>query len=252
MYNSLKENISTLKKMFKNSADFTVREMNLKGQCSIKSAIITIEGMCGKDTLALSVINPLLDYYFDCQSPDKVFDLIKNTVLTSSEIVEFTTIDEAISFSTSGFALLVVDGCSRMLAIGAQGFSFRSVSEPESEVVQRGCREGFTEPLRINMTLIRRRIKSPDLVFETITSGYSSNTQMMICYLQNSVSKQILKAIRERLENCNLKMILASGYLSSYLEDNNSKSLFSGVGISERPDTVCGKLSEGRVAEHRR
>lgn len=78
--------------------------------------------MCGKDTLALSVINPLLDYYFDCQSPDKVFDLIKNTVLTSSEIVEFTTIDEAISFSTSGFALLVVDGCSRMLAIGAQGF----------------------------------------------------------------------------------------------------------------------------------
>lgn len=248
MYNSLKENILTLKKMFKNSADFTVREMNLKGQCSIKSAIITIEGMCGKDTLALSVINPLLDYYFDCQSPDKVFDLIKNTVLTSSEIVEFTTIDEAISFSTSGFALLVVDGCSRMLAIGAQGFSFRSVSEPESEVVQRGCREGFTEPLRINMTLIRRRIKSPDLVFETVTSGYSSNTQMMICYLQNSVSKQILKAIRERLENCNLKMILASGYLSSYLEDNNSKSLFSGVGISERPDTVCGKLSEGRVA----
>ena len=201
-----------------------------------------------KEHSALSVINPLLDYYFDCQSPDKVFDLIKNTVLTSSEIVEFTTIDEAISFSTSGFALLVVDGCSRMLAIGAQGFSFRSVSEPESEVVQRGCREGFTEPLRINMTLIRRRIKSPDLVFETVTSGYSSNTQMMICYLQNSVSKQILKAIRERLDNCNLKMILASGYLSSYLEDNNSKSLFSGVGISERPDTVCGKLSEGRVA----
>lgn len=77
MYNSLKENISTLKKMFKNSADFTVREMNLKGQCSIKSAIITIEGMCGKDTLALSVINPLLDYYFDCQSPDKVFTLSK-------------------------------------------------------------------------------------------------------------------------------------------------------------------------------
>jgi spore germination protein KA len=159
MYNSLKENILTLKKMFKNSADFTVREMNLKGQCSIKSAIITIEGMCGKDTLALSVINPLLDYYFDCQSPDKVFDLIKNTVLTSSEIVEFTTIDEAISFSTSGFALLVVDGCSRMLAIGAQGFSFRSVSEPESEVVQRGCREGFTEPLRINMTLSEKRAK---------------------------------------------------------------------------------------------
>ena len=53
MYNSLKENISTLKKMFKNSADFTVREMNLKGQCGIKSAIITIEGMCGKPVIVI-------------------------------------------------------------------------------------------------------------------------------------------------------------------------------------------------------
>ena len=109
MYNSLKENISALKKMFKNSADFTVREMNLKGQCSIKSAIITIEGMCGKDTLALSLINPLLDYYFECQNPDEIFDTIKNTVMTSSEIVEYTTIDEAIRYSTSGFDLQEVD-----------------------------------------------------------------------------------------------------------------------------------------------
>ena len=43
-------------------------------------------------------------------------------------------------------------------------------------------------------------------------------------------------------------MVLASGYLSEYLEDKGTKSIFSGVGISERPDTVCGKLMEGRVA----
>ena len=76
MYNSLKENIATLKQLFKSSADFTVREMDLKGKCSIKSAIITIEGMCGKDVLALSVINPLLDYHFDCASSDEIFDTI--------------------------------------------------------------------------------------------------------------------------------------------------------------------------------
>ena len=43
-------------------------------------------------------------------------------------------------------------------------------------------------------------------------------------------------------------MVLASGYLSEYLEDKGCKSVFSGVGISERPDTVCGKLMEGRIA----
>lgn len=248
MNSSLKENINQLKKMFKNSADFTVRDMKLKSQLKLNAAVITIEGMCSKEVVAISVINPLLEYDFEYAKPEKVFELIEKTVLTSSEIVEVNSIDEVITFSTSGFAVIAVDGASKMLAIGTQGFSFRGVNEPESEVVQRGSREGFTEPLRINMTLIRRRIKSPDLVFETVTVGSTSQTQMMICYLQKRVSENILEEVRKRLASCDLKTVLASGYLTDYLEDRGAKSLFSGVGISERPDTVCGKLTEGRVA----
>ena len=248
MYTSLKENIVTLKEMFANSADLTIRDMKLISQSKTKAALITIEGMCSKDIIALSIINPLLYTDFKEKESDEIIDEIKNSVLSASEVLEFNTFDEAVMFSTSGFAILAVDGTDRMLAVGVQGFSFRSVNEPESEVVQRGSREGFTEPLRINMTLIRRRVKSPDLVFETITVGKNSKTQMMICYLQNSASPNIIEKIRTRLENCELDTVLASGYLTEYLEDDRSCSIFSGVGISERPDTVCGKLTEGRVA----
>ena len=245
---SLSENLQNLKKIFAGSADLTIREIKLKAKKSVSSAIITIEGMCNKEVTAISVINPILAYDFENKSVDAIIDDIKQSILSATEIVEFNTIEEAITFSTSGFAIVAVDGSQRMLAIGAQGFSFRSVSEPESEVVQRGSREGFTEPLRINMTLIRRRMKNPDLVFETVTVGKESKTQLMLCYLQKCVSQNLLKTIRSRLESCDLETVLASGYLSQYLEDSNSKSIFSGVGISERPDTVCGKLTEGRVA----
>ena len=245
---SLSENLNNLKELFASSADLTVRELKLKANTFVASAVITIEGMCNKEVTAISVINPLLAYDFQNKSADEIIDEIKESVLSATEIVEFNTIEEAITFSTSGFAIIAVDGSKRMLAIGAQGFSFRSVSEPESEVVQRGSREGFTEPLRINMTLIRRRMKNPDLVFETVTVGKESKTQLMLCYLQKSVAPNLLETIRDRLKNCDLETVLASGYLSQYLEDSNSKSIFSGVGISERPDTVCGKLTEGRVA----
>lgn len=248
MYSTLTEKLKTLKKMFANSADFTIREMTLPSQKPIRAAIITIEGMCSKEVVALSVINPLLAHIYSESSADKTLDEIKTSVLTSSEIVEFNTLEDAVMFSTSGFAVLAIDKTDRMLAIGAQGFPFRGVNEPESEVVQRGAREGFTEPLRINMTLIRRRMKNPDLVFETLTVGSESKTQLMLCYLQKSVSTEILDKLRTRLKECNLETVLASGYLSEYIEDKGSKSLFSGVGISERPDTVCGKLTEGRVA----
>ena len=193
MYSSLKENISALKELFANSADLTVREMNLNSSDNKKAAIVTIEGMCSKDTVAISIIEPLLDYKFAQSDSDSMIDEIQKSVLTSSEIVKFNTLEETVMFATSGFALILLDGTKQMLAIGSQGFSFRSVTEPESEVVQRGSREGFTEPLRINMTLIRRRIKSPDLVFETVTVGKNSKTQLMLCYLQKSVStKNIL------------------------------------------------------------
>lgn len=248
MNSSLEENISKLKRMFNNSADFTVRDMKLKSQLKLNAAIITIEGMCSKEVVAISVINPLLDYNFEYAKPERVLEKIEKTVLTSSEIIEVNTIDEVVTYATSGFAVLAVDGAGKMLAIGTQGFSFRGVDEPESEVVQRGSREGFTEPLRINMTLIRRRMKSPDLVFEMATVGSGSQTQLMLCYLQSRVSQKILEEVRKRLAACDLETVLASGYLTDYLEDKGHKSLFSGVGISERPDTVCGKLTEGRVA----
>lgn len=248
VYYSLKENIDSLKSAFADSADFTVRDIILKSEKRTSAAVITIEGMCSKEVIALSIINPILMADFKKADGQKIMDEIRLSVLSASEIVEVKTFDEAVMFSTSGFALVAVDGCSRMLAIGVQGFSFRGVNEPESEVVQRGSKEGFTEPLRINMTLIRRRIKSPDLVFETTTVGKTSQTQLCICYLQNSVSKVILDKIRNRLKSSDLEMVLASGYLSEYLEDSGTKSIFSGVGISERPDTVCGKLMEGRVA----
>ncbi|MBQ1507042.1 MAG: spore germination protein, partial [Ruminococcus sp.] len=188
-----------------------------------------------------------LAFDFDGKTGDEVIDSVLKSVLTSSEIVGVIDFDEAVSFITSGFALVAVDGSKKMLAVGAQGYSFRGIDEPESEVVQRGSREGFSEPLRVNMSLIRRRMKTPDLIFETLTVGKKSKTQVMICYLQSIVSDKLLEKVRNRIKNCDLEIVLASGYLSEFLEDDGGESIFYGVGIYERPDTVCGKLTEGRI-----
>lgn len=248
MFVKLQENISHLKKKFSDSADFTVRNISLNTTPKTDAAIITIEGMCNKDLIALSITNPIVRAQYGEIFGEELYNYIKNSVLTASEIIEVKTFDELMAFIMSGFAVVAVDGSDKMIAVGVQGFSFRSVSEPESEVVQRGSREGFVEALRINMTLIRRRIKNPDLVFETLTVGELSQTQMCLCYVKSAVSPLILKELKRRLNSTNLSSVLASGYLTEFLEDDRGKSLFSGVGISERPDTVCGKIIEGRIA----
>ena len=71
----------------------------------------------------------------------------------------------------SGFVVLLIDNIPYACAYGMQGFSFRSVGEPSAEVNELGSREGFTEPLRINMSMVRRRIKSPSLKFDLFPVG---------------------------------------------------------------------------------
>lgn len=248
IYISVSELKNNLKAMFGNSADLSVREVTLNSGHEIKALIITMEGMVDKEGLAQSAINPLMAYNFKRQTSAEVFDTVLYSVLASSDVTAFDGIDKLISFITSGFTVIAIDGAQRLIAIGAQGFAFRGVSEPESEVVQRGAREGFTEPLRVNMSLIRRRIKDPNLVFEQVTVGEKSKTQLMLCYLKSAASPKLLNKLRMRLNSCDLETVLAAGYLTEYLEDPHTSHLFSGVGISERPDTVCGKLTEGRIA----
>lgn len=242
---NLDKNVGYLREKFNSSADFTVRYLTVN---TVRSAIITMEGMCNKDTLSLTVLNPLLTHEYPPVEKMELFLYVERSVLASSEISRVEEYEKIMQFIMSGFAVLLIDGCSTALSIGAQGFSFRGVSEPESEASERGSREGLVEPLRINMTLIRRRIKNPDLMIETMTLGGVSKTDICLCYLTDAVSDTILEKLRKKLNDIDLDTVLASGYLVSYLEDEHDHSLFSGVGVTERPDTVCGKINEGRIA----
>lgn len=242
---SLEKNIKYLKNIFNDSADLTIR--NIKIQNS-KAAIITIEGMIDKEILAVSVMNPFLK--LDIQenlSNDKKYEYIRDNVLATSEQMEMQDFNKALDLLMSGFALFLIDGVNKILAIGIQGFSFRSISEPISEVMQKGSREGFVEAIKINITLIRRRIKNPNLKFENMTIGEKSKTAICLCYLTDVVSPKILNSIKNKIKNIDLKYVLAAEYLAPYLEEENTFSFFTSVGFSERPDTVCGKISEGRV-----
>ena len=243
---ALEKNLDYFKKSFDESADLTIRPIEI---LNTSAAIITMEGMINKEMFATSVMNPIV-YAFseESLSGEEKFAYIKNNILTISEVIDVTTFEDAFKLVMSGFALLLFDDCTKALAIGVQGFNFRSIAEPETEVMQKGSKEGFVEAVRINLTLVRRRIKNPKLKFEFLAVGETSQTDICLCYIKDAVSSKILAELKRRLARVNLKNVLAAEYLIPYLEEPGDLSLFSGVGFSERPDTVCGKIAEGRIA----
>ncbi len=242
---SLVQNLEYFKREFSDSIDLTIKYIEISG---VKSALITIAGMVSKDTLTQSVMLPIIKSDVKGTTSPEKYRFIRDNIVIASDQVEVYTFKDAISLITSGSAVFAMDGCDCMLGLGVQGFPFRAVSEPSSEIMQRGSREGFVEPIMMNLPLIRRRIRSPKLKFELMQIGAQSNTSVCLCYLTDKVSSSILNSIKEKLKGIDLEMVIDAGYIIPYLDDQGDFSIFSGVGMTERPDTVCGKISEGRVA----
>ena len=239
---SLLENMTRFRQEFQDSIDFVQREFAIG---DTPATILSMEGQIDKRLIAQAILQPILNAPILQLDGDAKLRYIRDHALAACDQIQVTTLEEAIDKLMSGFAVLAVDGCDFMIAFGVQGFTFRGIQEPATEKAQKGSREGFVEPLQINISMIRRRMKNPALTFERLILGDESKTAVALCYLRGTVSPEVVQRIRQALRAAKLKTVLASGYLTPFLEQGG---VFSSVGSSERPDTVCGKVAEGRVA----
>lgn len=103
-------------------------------------------------------------------------------MLAANSVEEIIDIDEAIMSILSGNVIIIPDFFEGILSVEAKGFAKRSVSSPITESVIKGPREGFTESIMDNLSLIRRRIKNENFEVEKFTLGEESNTLIAMCY----------------------------------------------------------------------
>lgn len=242
--NSLDDSLNFFQTQFDGGADLIIRKIKI---FDCDAAIINVDGMINKQ-VTNEIFKSIVNFQINSNAPENIYEEIKNRISPFPDQSEVFTYEDAINMALIGDVILIIDGYDSILIFGVQGFSLRSISEPTSEKSQRGSKEGFVEVLKVNMALIRRRIANPALKFEMMQLGSTSRTFISICYMNDRVEPQILNEVKKRLKKCDIKSITTSGCISPYLEEEGDLSLFSSVGLSERPDSVCGKIVEGRIA----
>ena len=72
---------------------------------------------------------------------------------------------------------------SEIILLDLRTYPVRSISEPESDKVMQGARDGFVETLIMNTALLRRRIRDPRLTMHHFDIGGSSHTDVVVCYM---------------------------------------------------------------------
>ena len=195
---NLKENILKLRELFGKSFDLVIKESESN---SVKIAFAALDGMYDGIHASQAVIEPVQTMKFSCTEPDLIYDHLCSYCAAECDTKEAITINQATELILSGFIVLFVDGVTRCKGFSVQGYPRRSVEPPESETQENGSREGFVDMYKDNVTLVRRRLKTPFVRFETIIAGETSNTTLVVCYHSKRADPQIVNKVKEKLKN---------------------------------------------------
>ncbi|MBW4841566.1 MAG: spore germination protein [Paenibacillaceae bacterium] len=147
----------------------------------------------------------------------------------------------------SGAAVVLVDGVEGARVVSISGGSRRSVEEPSSQTVIRGPKEGFTEDISTNLSLLRKRLRTPDLRFENRVIGTYTQTQVVVAYIRGIAQTSVVEEVLKRLDAIDTDSILESGYIEEFIQDR-AFTPFPTILNTERPDTVAGSLLDGQVS----
>ncbi|WP_208591135.1 spore germination protein [Gracilibacillus suaedae] len=247
---SLEESIKHLNETLGNSDDFVVRKISVGKEEDINIGIFYIEGLVDTERVSDFIIEPLM---FDFQEDESIHSkqdlltVIKDSTIAVGDIQDVSDYESLVSSLASGYVIILVDGFTKGFTIGLTNENYRNVTEPSQETVVRGPKEGFTETLRTNTALIRRKINSPNLRIETRKIGEVTQTQVSIMFIKGIVNEKVLEEVRARLSKINIDGLLESNYIEELIQDKTF-SPFPTIYNTERPDVVSACLLEGRVA----
>lgn len=240
----LNENILMLRTVLDNTMDLNIMPVRID---SIDCAVITIEGMVSTSAMAELIFRPLTELDGSGQTPQSIMDFLCTGCLMSNERILISDLGQAARLLFSGFALIIVDRTACAAAFGIQGYEKKAISSPMMENNVMGSQEAFTEVVRTNISLIRRRIKHPSLRFEMMQIGELSNTDVCLVYIRGRTDEKMVAKLRSDLKKIKLDCILGTGYIMPFIEPDSPRLLFSQVGFTERPDMLCENIIRGRI-----
>ena len=169
-----------------------------------------------------------------------------NNAITSSMPIFVMSIRKAMDNLASGDIVLIIEGSDDAYVFSLKSYTMRSPSEPPTGAVLHGPREGFVEDIKVNMTMIRRRLRTNHLVFANFSAGEYSNTAISICYIDGIADKSVVAEVEKKLRSIDTDALIDSSYVARYLESRKN-CIFNQVGFTEKPDVLSAKLLEGRI-----
>lgn len=240
-------NEQTLKDLFNNCSDFVTRPIYINGE--VKIILFYIDGFTDTKTVDMIFLKPMLFNGLPerLNNIETMEEIVEQQLFANTPVKSISELKTVVNSLLKGELCVLVEGAAKALIADMKAPEQRSIEEPSTEVSIRGSKDAFTESIRTNTTLIRKRIRSTKLKLEALTIGELSQTDVVIAYIEGLASQSLLQEVQKRLKQIEIDGILASETIEELIEDAPFTP-FPQVQNSERPDIVTANLWEGKVA----
>ena len=232
--------------VFKDTVDFDQRPILIGGDPEKRATIFAIMGQVRFERLNDYILRPLvMDLRFREASPEQAFRLMTEGGIYAGVKV-LTTLDQAAMELVAGNVVLSFPAVGKMLSCFTITEEKRGVRKPENEPSIKGAMDSFVESLRTNTSLVRRRLRAPELKVKEVIAGRQSITPIDILYIEGLTDPALVERVRKKVEQIDTdELFQAAGFEEQILED--VKTAFPLIPYTQRPDRFCAGLVEGRV-----
>ena len=222
--------------------DVVLRRFDALGQ---DCALLYVEGLSDGEQMAQHILRPMMNSPLALAGRSAA-EQVMQSVLTVPEVESGPEVSQALDDLLRGLCLVLMDTCDQALRINLRAYARRPVSNPRNETVVVGPHDAFNETLRDNLTLLHRRLPSPNFVCQLRKVGTETPGQAALCYLDGVCPRETVEELQRRLDGVELDYVLTSGTLEQLIEDDPYAPLPQVVG-TERPDRAVSFLMEGQA-----
>lgn len=224
-----------------NCDDVTYMPIHIQGH---ECTLIYIQSIIDLQVLQKQIATPLLSLSITNSKELKAsFD---EGVLFPIPYTQLADPEQIATSLVQGSAIAYITGFSTALVFNIPMYQKRSVEESQNEQVVIGPREAFIEDIEINLSLVRHKIRHPDLKMIHYTFGSYTKTSAYVIYIDGLCKQEILDELDQQFKNINIDGVLGISYLAEQMKATR-RTPFPQFQYTERPDAVAASLLEGRI-----
>lgn len=236
---SLEDNITTFQSIYSipRNTDVKIRHLTINA-LNQKAALLYISSIIDTKIIEDHLIKPLLSNEAKTKSLENI--------ISAESVSKVQIVQDVLIEVNKGSCALIVDGEKDVYLIGAANFQGRTIDKPENEVALKGPKESFNEKAMTNISLVRKKIRSENLVVESTIISKRSKNDLYFVYVKDLVNNELLESVKERVNTIDADSVQNLSILEQLIEER-PRSFFPTILYTERPDRVAYFLENGFI-----